>query len=69
MLQEQKYFCSITIRTDVLNVNVKGLDAMQHMNKAETIKAITAMMKETDDEVLLAFIYKMLQKASLHQAS
>ena len=37
---------------------------MQHLTKTEYIKEIIAMMKETDDEVLLHFILNLLKKAS-----
>lgn len=41
---------------------------MQHLTKKEYMKEISDLMKETDDEVLLEFILKMLKK-SLHKAS
>lgn len=43
---------------------------MQHLTKPEYIKEINALMKETDDEVLLHFILNLMKKAaSLHKAS
>ena len=42
---------------------------MQHLTKTEYIKDITALLKETDDEVLLAFILNLLKKSSLHKTS
>lgn len=41
---------------------------MQHLTKTEYMKEISDLMKETEDEVLLEFILKMLKK-SLHKAS
>jgi hypothetical protein len=42
---------------------------MQHLTKTEYIKEITAMMKETDDVVMLDLICKMLRRALLHKAA
>lgn len=43
---------------------------MEHMHKKEYIQKITALLKETDDEVLMEFIMKMLMKStSLDKAS
>lgn len=41
---------------------------MQHLTKTEYMKEISDLMKETEDEVLLEFILKILKK-SLHKAS
>lgn len=39
------------------------------MTKKEYIKEIESLMKQTDDEVLLEFILKMLRRSLLHKAS
>ena len=39
------------------------------MTKKEYIQEIESLMKQTDDEVLLEFILKMLRRALLHKAS
>lgn len=38
------------------------------MSKTEYIREIITMLKQSDDEVMLDFIYKML-KRSLHKAA
>lgn len=39
------------------------------MTKKEYIQEIESLMKQTDDEVLLEFILKMLRRSLLHKAS
>lgn len=39
------------------------------MTKTEYIKEITKLMNESDDDVLLDFILKMLKRASLHKTA
>lgn len=53
----------------IILVNTPTRKAEMTMTKKEYIKEIESLMKQTDDEVLLEFILKMLRRSLLHKAS
>ena len=53
----------------IILVNTPIRKVEMTMTKKEYIKEIESLMKQTDDEVLLEFILKMLRRSLLHKAS
>lgn len=53
----------------IILVNTPTRKVETTMTKKEYIQEIESLMKQTDDEVLLEFILKMLRRSLLHKAS
>lgn len=53
----------------IILVNTPTRKVEMTMTKKEYIQEIESLMKQTDDEVLLEFILKMLRRSLLHKAS
>lgn len=53
----------------IILVNTPTRKVEMTMTKKEYIQEIESLMKQTDDEVLLEFILKMLKRSLLHKAS